>query len=170
MSRIEDRPITWKECETAIKADIQKLEKALKEGKEIALDDSFLIRSIISTFDGYGPSDERPVEHIHGVSKEFRLAICLEHSVSLVVSSLVQLYYKDRDLVYELDEQAPDIKVAQSILRNLVTFIGCYPDHFKKYGPKYEAVRRGCDAVYLGWHDRRARKPEVSRIHQCFFY
>lgn len=167
MPFIEDRAISWEECASFVKRDISKLERAIREGKDIALDDSFPIRSLISTFNGYGPSSGRPIEDVHGVSGEFRLAICLEHSISLVVSSLIQLYYRNRDLVYELDEKAADIKAAQSILKTLVIFIGSYRSHFEQHGAKYEAVRRDCDRIYIGWHDQRARRSEVCRIQQC---
>ncbi|KAL6890828.1 hypothetical protein GGI43DRAFT_207949 [Trichoderma evansii] len=163
MPFVEDCAMGWEECGDLIKTDVRSLERAMREGKQLALGDSFPIRSLISTLNGYGPSVERRIEEMHRVSEEFRLAVCLEHSVSLVVSSLIQLYYRDGDLVYELDEQATDIKVAQSILGTLTTFIGSYPSHFREYGRKYEAVRRGCDAIYLGWHDQRARKPEAVR-------
>lgn len=169
MPFIEDSLMTWEECGDLIKVDIQRLDSAIRAGEEIALDDSFPIRSLLSTFNGYGPSGVDRLEDILGVTEEFRLAVCLEHSLSLVICSLVQLYYVDRNLVYELDEKWADIKAAQSMLKTLVTFVTSYQRHFEVYGPKYEEVRRGCDEIYLAWNALRARRPEVCSIPQCSF-
>lgn len=151
----------WEECGDLVKGEIRKLQKAVSEGAKPALDDTYPIRSLFSTFNGYGPRLPIRIEDMHGVPEQFRLAVCLEHSISLVVSDLIQLYYKDRDLVYRLDEEAVDIKAARGILGTLKTFINCYEHQFVEHGNKYAAVRRSCDEFYHAWFNQRSKRPKV---------
>jgi hypothetical protein len=181
MPFVKDEPMGWEECGNLIKAEIRKVEDAIALDGDIAVTDTYPIRSLYSTFNGYGPylhprageltPGERPqrIEDIHGVPEEFRLAICLEHSISLIVSDLIRRYYVDRTQVRRLNRQAVDIQAAQSILLTLKTLIFSYRQQFVRFGVKYAAVRRSCHEVFLQWNDSRVRVRPVCKSQQFFF-
>lgn len=167
----------WKECETLVKNEIRKIERAIASNGVIAVADTYPIRSLETTMDGYAPHlnprnrnrHTDRVEDIIGVPQEFRLAVTLEHSISLTVSDLIRRYYVDSDLVRRLNEQAIDIIAAQRILGTLKTWICSYQQQFIRFGGKYAAVRRKCHEFYLLWHDGRTQVPPVCIYSFPFF-
>ncbi|PNP39934.1 hypothetical protein TGAMA5MH_08200 [Trichoderma gamsii] len=167
MSLLEEELLTWKECTDMVKMEIRKIERALTSNEAIAVADTYPIRALETNMDGFAPLLNPPtrnqptdrIEVITGVPPQFRLAVTLEHSLSLIVSDLIRRYYKDGDLVRRLNEQAVDIKTTQSILVMLKTWICSYQEQFVQYGHKYAAVRRKCHEFYLLWHDERNQIP-----------
>ncbi|KAM0513994.1 hypothetical protein ACHAPE_007349 [Trichoderma viride] len=167
MSLLEEEPMTWKECTDMVKIEIRKLEKALTSNEVVAVADTYPIRALATNMDGFAPSRDPQtrdqttdrIEIITGVLPQFRLAVTLEHSISLIVSDLIRRYYNNGDLVRRLNEHAVDIKSTQSILVLLKTWICSYQEQFVKYGHKYAAVRSKCHEFYLLWHDERTQVP-----------
>jgi hypothetical protein len=175
MSLLEEESLTWKECTDMVKVEIRKLEKALTSNEAIAVADTYPIRALETNMDGFAPpldpqtrdqTTDR-IEVITGVLPQFRLAVTLEHSISLIVSDLIRRYYNaDGDLVCRVNEHAVDIKSTQSILTMLRTWIYSYQEQFVQYGHKYEAVRSKCHEFYLLWHDERTQVPPVCNSQQ----
>lgn len=169
MSLLEEEPMTWKECTDIVKIEIRKIERALTSNEVIAVADTYPIRALETNMDGFAPPRDQPtdrIEVITGVLPQFRLAVTLEHSISLIVSDLIRRYYNDGDLVRRLNEQAVDIKITQRILVMLKTWICSYQEQFVQYGHKYAAVRRKCHEFYLLWHDERTQIPPVCNSQQ----
>jgi hypothetical protein len=161
MPFVKDEPMGWEECGNLIKAEIRKVEDAIALDGDIAVTDTYPIRSLYSTFNGYGP-------YLHPRAGELT-PICLEHSISLIVSDLIRRYYVDRTQVRRLNRQAVDIQAAQSILLTLKTLIFSYRQQFVRFGVKYAAVRRSCHEVFLQWNDSRVRVRPVCKSQQFFF-
>lgn len=153
--------MTWSECETLVKKEISKIKKA--HVSDVAAADTYPIRSLEVTMSGYAPLLNPPnrhsrtgrIEDITGVPPEFRLAVTLEHSISLIVSDLIRRYYVDRAFVGDLNKKAVDIKAAQNILLTLKTWVCSYQQQFVRFGGEYAAVRRKCREFYFLWYDER---------------
>ncbi|KAL7918296.1 hypothetical protein ACQKWADRAFT_248569 [Trichoderma austrokoningii] len=170
MPSIDDEPMEWEECALLIKKEVEIVERAIRENEPIAVEDTFPIRSLHSTFNGYAPAyGSNPqlgirVEDSHSVPEVFRLAITFEHSVSLIVSSLIRQYHgRDGQLLHQFNEQAADIEASWGILSVLKLFIASHKQHFMQYGDQYAAVRRGCVRVYEEWNAVRAQAPPIVR-------
>lgn len=171
MSHLKEEPLSWKEFETLISNEVRKIERGVASSKPIAVADTYPIRSLETTMYGDAPilnprnrhHATARVEDVEGVSQQFRLAVTVEHTISLIVSDLIRRYYDDSNLVRRLNEEAVDIKAAQSILRTLKMWICSYQQHFIRYGAKYAAVRRRCYEFYLYWHDARTNVPPVCK-------
>ncbi|UKZ68435.1 uncharacterized protein TrAtP1_009471 [Trichoderma atroviride] len=169
MSYLEEKPLGWNECETFVRNQIQKVNGALTSNAAIAVADTHPIRSLEVTMRGYPPLvNPRPgarnyptgrIEDIEGVSQEFRLAVTLEHAISLIVSDLIRQHYDDGNLVRRVNEKAVDIRAAWRILAILKTWVFSHQQQFIRYGCKYGAVRRRCHEFYLLWHDAQTQVP-----------
>ncbi|KAK1238003.1 hypothetical protein MKX08_002582 [Trichoderma sp. CBMAI-0020] len=168
MLRLENRPLSWEDCTVSVVREIQKIEGA--SNGAIAAVDTFPLRVLRVTMFGYPPVVNPPpgaqnyptesIEEIKNVPRVFRLAVTLEHAVSLIVSDLIRGHYDNFTLVRRVNEKAVDIKAVQSILFTLETWINSYRHIFLQFGRKYIAVRRKCDEVYLLWHEARFQEPE----------